>query len=67
MKSNLFVNNFNESIKENIKRIKKLPKLKDVKEILYPGQSKFNRYKKNLRKKIKINENTKKDLKSLTN
>ena len=39
MKPNLFVNNFNSRIKENIKRIKRLPKLKGVKEIMYPGQN----------------------------
>ena len=51
MKSNLFVGNYNKKIRENIKRIKKLPKIKGVKEILYPGQSKYSRYKKNLKKK----------------
>ncbi len=51
MKPNLFVGNYNLRIKENIKRVKKLPKIKGVKEILYPGQNKFRRYKKNLKKK----------------
>ena len=54
MKPNLFVNNYSKRIKENIKRIKKLPKIKGVKEILYPGQNKFIRYKKNIKKKINI-------------
>ena len=54
--------NYNQRIEENIKRIKKLPKLKDVKEILYPGQSKYNRHKKNYKKKIKIQENISKDI-----
>ena len=46
LKPNLFVgNSFNKRIKDNIKTIKKLPKIKGVKEILYPGQSKYNRYK----------------------
>jgi len=67
MKANIFVKNFNKRIKENIKRIKKLPKLKNVKEILYPGQNKFKRFKYNLKKEIKINENTLKDLKILEN
>ncbi len=62
IKSNLFVRDFNKRIKENIKRIKKLPKLKGVKEILYPGQNKFNRYKNNLKKEIKIDKNIIKDL-----
>tara|TARA_B100001029_G_scaffold88385_1_gene72467 strand:+ start:251 stop:1258 length:1008 start_codon:yes stop_codon:yes gene_type:complete len=66
MKSNLFVGNFNKRIKENIKRIKKLPKLKGVKEILYPGQNKFKRYKKNIKKEINIPINIVKDLKLLS-
>ena len=67
MKSNIFVNKFNKKIKENIKRIKRLPKIKGVKEILYPGQNKFNRFKKNLKKEIVIPENVKKDLDLLLN
>ena len=62
IKPNLFVGNFNKRIKENIKIIKRLPKVKGVKEILYPGQNKFNRYKKNLKKEIMISENIKSDL-----
>ena len=62
---NLFVGNYSERIKENIKRIKKLPKIKGVKEILYPGQSKQRRYKKNLNKKINIPSNVAEDLKKL--
>ena len=65
LKPNLFVGNYNQRIKENIKRIKKLPRVKGVKEILYPGQSKFSRYKKNLNKKINISQNVAKDLKKL--
>ena len=65
IKPNLFVGNYNQRIKENIKRIKKLPKIKGVKEILYPGQNKFNRYKKNLRKKINVPLNIAEDLKKL--
>ena len=64
-KPNLFVGNYNQRIKENIKRIKKLPKIKGVKEILYPGQNKFNRYKQNLKKKINIPKNIAEDLKKL--
>ena len=41
---------------DNIKTIKKLPKVKGVKEIMYPGENKFNRYKKNLEKQININK-----------
>jgi len=66
IKPNLFVgNSFNQRIKDNIKTIKKLPKIKGVKEILYPGQSKFARYKKNLTKEIKISKNMLKNLNSL--
>jgi len=66
MKSNLFVgNNYKKRIKNNIKIIKKLPKVKGVKEILYPGQSKYKRYKKNLKKDIIIPKNILKDLKKL--
>ena len=65
MKSNLFVNNFNSRIKENINRVKKLPKLKGIKKILYPGQNKQMRYKKNIKTDIKINENIKKDIEIL--
>ncbi len=67
MKANVFVNNYNKRIKENIKRIKKLPKLKGVKEILYPGQNKYRRLKFNLKKEIKINKIIKNDLKLLEN
>ena len=65
MKSNLFVGNYNQRIIENIKRIKKLPKIKGVKEILYPGQNKQKRYKQSLNKKIKIPANIADDLKKL--
>ena len=57
MKPNLFVGNYSKRIKENIKRIKRLPKIKAVKEIMYPGQNKYVRYKKNLKKSIKIPKN----------
>ena len=65
IKPNLFVGNYNQRIKENIKRIKTLPKIKGIKEILYPGQNKFRRYKKNLNKKINIPANIIEDLKKL--
>ena len=65
IKPNLFVGNYNQRIKENIKRIKRLPKIKGVKEILYPGQNKSNRYKKNLKKVINIPKNILEDLKKL--
>ena len=64
-KTNLFQKNYNQRIKDNIKTIKKLPKIKGVKEIMYPGQNKFNRYKKNLKKDISLSDVIKKDLKDL--
>ena len=53
-KPNLFVKNYFKRITENISRIKKLPKLKGVSKIYYPGENKFERFKKNSRKEIKI-------------
>ena len=61
-KTNLFVKNFNNRIKDNIKRIKRLPKIKGVKEIMYPGQNKYKRFKMNLKKEIDISANIKNDL-----
>ncbi len=65
IKPNLFVSNYNKRIKENIKRIKKLPKIKGTKEIFYPGQNKFKRYKTNLKKGIAIPKNILEDIKKL--
>jgi len=62
IKPNIFVGNYNQRIKENINRIKKLPKIKGIREILYPGQNKFNRYKKNSNKEIQIAENIRRDI-----
>ena len=64
-KANLFTKNFNERIKENIKIIKKLPKLKGVKEILYPGENKMSNFKKNVKKKITIPKKIKQDINEL--
>jgi LDH2 family malate/lactate/ureidoglycolate dehydrogenase len=66
-KANLFQKNYNQRIKDNIKTIKKLPKIKGVKEIMYPGQNKFNRYNQNIKKEILIPEIIKKDLETLKN
>ena len=52
-------------MKENIKRIKKLPKIKGLNKILYPGENKFSRYKKNYKSKINIPENIMKDIQNL--
>ena len=66
LRPDLFVgNSFNNRIKDNIKTIKKLPRIKGIKEILYPGQNKYNRYKDNLKKEIKITKNVIEDLNSL--
>ena len=60
-------NSFNTRIKDNIKTVKKLPKIKGVKEILYPGQSKFYRFKNNFKKEINISKTVLKDLEYLKN
>ena len=60
-KTNLFVNNFSSRIKDNIKTIKKLPKIKGIKEIMYPGQNKYKRFKMNSKKNIMISKNVKKE------
>ena len=64
-KSNLFQKNYIKRVKENITIIKKLPKLKGIKKILYPGENKFFRYKKNLKKDIVLEKNIQKDIKEL--
>ena len=66
-KTNLFVNNYNIRIKDNIKRIKRLPKIKGIKEIMYPGQNKYKRFKINSKKEIKLSDNIKRDLEVLNN
>ena len=66
MKPNLFVgNSYLKRIKDNIRTIKKLPKIKGIKEILYPGQNKFDRFKSNEKKEIFISTSVKKDLEDL--
>ena len=66
-KTNLFVKDYNNRIKENIKKVKRLPKVKGVKEIMYPGQNKYKRYKMNLKKDIKISKVIKEELETLKN
>ena len=66
-KTNLFVKDYNKRIKDNIKRVKRLPKIKGIKEIMYPGQNKYKRYKMNLKKEIKISKVIKKELEILKN
>ena len=53
-KANLFVKDFSKRILNNIKKVKKLPKIKGVREIMYPGQSKYQRYKENKKKDINL-------------
>tara|TARA_B100001093_G_C26294641_1_gene786745 strand:- start:83 stop:553 length:471 start_codon:yes stop_codon:yes gene_type:complete len=53
-KPNLFVNNFFFRMKKNIKKVKKMPKLKSIKKILYPGEIKSKQLNFNLKKKIKV-------------
>ena len=62
---NLFVKNYKKRIKENIKIIKKLPKINRLKNILYPGENKFNVYKRNLKKNIQLNRNVSADINEL--
>ncbi|MBD1164578.1 Ldh family oxidoreductase [Pelagibacterales bacterium SAG-MED13] len=64
-KANLFIGDYRKRIKENIKIIKKLPKLKSTKEIFYPGENKYKRFLKNSKKQIKISSAVLKDLKIL--
>ena len=64
-KTNLFVNDYNKRIKDNINRIKRLPKIKGIKEIMYPGQNKHKRFKQNSKKKIRISDIIKRDLELL--
>ena len=64
-KTNLFVNDYNKRIKDNIKRIKRLPKIKGINEIMYPGQNKYKRFKANSKKGIRISNIIRKDLEIL--
>ena len=64
-KTNLFVKDYNKRIKDNINRVKKLPKIKGIKEIMYPGQNKYKRFRVNSNKEIKISDVIKKDLEIL--
>ncbi len=64
-KPNLFVKDYTKRIKENIRRIKKLPKLKHFKKIYYPGESKSERFRSNLKKEINIPQNILNEINSL--
>ena len=65
LKPNLFVSNYATRILENIKNVKKLPKVKGVTEILYPGQNRMKKYKLNMKKNIKIPKSIANDLNNL--
>jgi LDH2 family malate/lactate/ureidoglycolate dehydrogenase len=45
--------------------MKKLPKIKGIKEILYPGQNKYVKYKKNLKSGIEIPKGILKEINKL--
>ncbi len=64
-KHNIFVSNYTKRIKENIRNVKKLPKVKAVTEILYPGQNRMKKYKLNMKKNIKIPKSIYDDLNNL--
>ena len=66
VKPNIFIgSNYIKRIKDNIKIIKKLPKIKGVKEINFPGEGTKKRYKKNMKKNIPIPKSIMEDLKKL--
>ena len=65
-KSNLFTSNYKKRIEDNIRIVKKLPKAKNKKEIMYPGQNKNKRYLLNKKKnKIYFSNKINKDIKYL--
>ena len=66
-KPNIFVNNYNRRIVENIKRVKRLPKAKGHKEIMYPGENKFKRYKSNKNKMINLSIKINNQIQNLLN
>ncbi len=67
IKSNIFVGkSYKKKIKQNIKTIKKLPKLRGTKKILYPGENRYNRYKVNIKKNISISKSVMEELKKLS-
>ena len=66
-KTNLFVKDYGSRIKDNIKKVKRLPKMKGINEIMYPGQNRYKRYKMNKNKEIKISKLIKKEMDILKN
>ena len=66
IKPDIFVGkNYLSQIKKNLKAVKKLPKVKKVKKIFYPGENKYANYKKNLKKGIEIPKNILKEINKL--
>ena len=66
IKPNIFIGkNYIKRIKENIRIIKKLPRIKGFKSISYPGENKAKRFSKNSKKKIYLPKEIEKDLKRL--
>jgi LDH2 family malate/lactate/ureidoglycolate dehydrogenase len=66
IKPNIFIGkNYIKRIKENIKIIKKLPRVKGFASISYPGENKAKRFSKNSKKKINLPKEIKKDLERL--
>jgi len=57
--------NFIKEIRKNIKQVKKLPKAKGFKSILYPGERKNKTYRKNLNKDIFIPNKILKEIEKL--
>mgnify|MGYP001157613954 CR=1 FL=1 len=66
IKPNIFIGkNYIKRIKENIKIIKKLPRVKGFASISYPGENKAKRFSKNSKKKINLPKEIEKDLEKL--
>ena len=65
IKPNLFVKNFTERLSKSIKIVKRLPKIRGVTEIKYPGQKKYERYRNNFNKNIYLSKKVAKELEIL--
>ena len=58
IKPDIFVGkNYLSQIKKNIKAVKRLPKSNKIKRILYPGEKKYDNFKKNSKRSIEIPKN----------
>jgi len=66
IKPGIFVGkNYLSQIKKNLKAVKRLPKSNAIKEILYPGENKHAKYKKNIKNGIEIPDNILKEINKL--